>query len=248
MFKIGIIAKYWNEEILLPNWLRWLTLINADYIYLADDGSTDSSAKICEMYTHRTAIIQNSTLEPPHEKYFENTTPEGTKINQLLANAYTDGCDWVIHLDIDEFPTIPMIEFINNTLPKLIPEFGIYFSICDLSNSISNVIVQNIDTGYFHFPCPHLKIFGKHSQYTRIVNGLKLDQGVEGGRQYIMTTYPYIHLKYAFKHRRWIRGDILGGTKFQPSIHATVEQIPPSFIPDMIRKWYYNFTEPEQIW
>lgn len=247
MYKVGILAKYWNERHLLPQWLSMLQSLSVDHIFLLNDGSTDNSNLLCEQYTHPTAKIHTVNSEDPHENYFEETWAESEKINAHLTLAYNAGCEWVIHLDIDEFPSIPMSQFINYELRTIPPNFGIYFPIMDMVSS-THFLVKNEATGFNHYPCPHLKAFGKHSEYRRVVDGLNLDQGVEGGTKYIMTSIPYLHMKYAFKHRRWERKLPLGGTNFQPPLTGFIGNVGSEIMPFALEKWYKEFHEPAEIW
>jgi glycosyltransferase involved in cell wall biosynthesis len=205
-YTIGVIVKYWNEEVLLPYFLSALNKIHADKVYLCNDGSTDSSEEICKEYTKKNRWTELISFEPPRAEYFKETWPESQKINQVLQKAYSTGCDWVICLDIDEVLSLPMIKYINEVITLTPPNYGVYFPIMDLIGSIKTHILVNQETQFQHYPCPHLKVFGKQSGYQRTVNQLKLDQGVEGGSRYIMTQEPYFHLKYLFKNRRCTRG------------------------------------------
>jgi len=247
MYNIGLIAKYWNEELLLPRWLNSIKFEEFSHIFLLNDGSTDNSEKICKEYTHPTATIHHHTTEPQKSEYFKETTPESQKINKFLQIAYKTGCDWVLHLDIDEFMSIPMKQFVNFNLKETPPYYGIYFPIMDMLNT-SECIIKNPDTGFHHFPCPHLKIFGKHSGYVRTISGMDLDQGVTGGTSYIMTQYPYFHMKYAFKNRRWNRYTHLNNGKQQQFPNWVHGNIDPEIMPFALETWYAEFKEPEHIW
>lgn len=248
MFTVGIIAKYWNEEILLPAWLSWLNMLDVDHIYLADDGSTDTSPTIALNYKHPKAEVHHTTTESPHDKYFVETIPESEKINKMLQEAYRQGCQWVIHLDIDEFPTMPMLHYINRELPHLVPNYGVYFPIFDMVDNLNTFLYENEVTKFKHYPCHHLKVFGRSSGYRRIVDGLNLDQGVTGGKCYIMTSFPYLHLKYLFKHRRWIRKTKLGGDEFCNIGKYTKGGFTDEMVPPPIKKWYSEFKEFDYIW
>ena len=94
MYKVGILAKYWNERHLLPQWLNMLQFLSVDHIFLLNDGSTDNSNLLCEQYTHPTAKIHTVNSEDPHENYFEETWAESEKINTHLTLAYSAWCDW----------------------------------------------------------------------------------------------------------------------------------------------------------
>lgn len=250
MYKLGIIAKYWNEEVLLPHWLEWIQHIPADHIFLGDDGSTDASQEICRKYKHQTATVHHHTLEHPHEGYFESKLPEGEKVNGMLIEAYLAGCDWVLHLDIDEFPSTPMLSYLQTKIKQIPPEYGVYFPIWDCFETITQVIFKNKYTGYYHYPYPHLKISGRQSRYTRVIDGMKLDQGVTGGDSYIMTSRPYLHLKGLFKNRRNARGHPL--TAVQSPVPKASDFdfgiIQPMYIPKYILEWFHKFKEPSTTW
>lgn len=248
MSSVGIIAKYWNEEVLLPHWLKWLNLIDARAIILADDGSTDASAKICEAYTHKSALVTNLSIDQQKREYFTETIPESQKVNDLLAQAYDFGCDWVLHLDIDEFPTLPMIQYINEELPRIPPNYGIYFPICNMYKSLDEFIIRDLITNHPYYPEPHLKIFGKESGFVRTINGMDLDQGVTGGNRYIMTSFPYIHLKYLFRFRRWMRYTSIENQTRQPMGNFATATFPKEIIPKEIREWWMEFKEPGHPW
>ena len=148
---------------------------------------------------------------------------------------------------------MPLIQYLNSRLPEIPPYFGIYLPILDSVNALGQFIIEDKATGFRHFPCPHLKIFGKHSGWTRSVQGMKLDMGVEGGSSYIMlNNTPYIHLKYLFKNRRMIRG-----AKISDEIQTISERIPRSisvatidemFFPEFLTKWWREWDEPKCTW
>jgi len=249
MYSVGLITKYWNEEILLPNFLTHLSQLNVSHIIFADDGSTDSSSEIVSSYTHPTSEIHHVTLEQPKSNYFEETVSESQKINNLLNQAYNLGCHWVIHLDIDEVPSVPMIQYINHLLPLLVPHYGIYFSICDLYTDINTFILFDKQNKIYRHPMPHLKIFGCESGYKRTVDQMKLDQGVEGGQMYIMTNLPYLHLKYLFKYRRYNRyNPIMGDPQLIDPHNYIIKTLPSQYIPPTLTTWYQKFHEPSIIW
>ena len=94
MYKVGILAKYWNERHLLPQWLNMLQFLSVDHIFLLNDGSTDNSNLLCEQYTHPTPKIHTVNSENPHENYFEETWAESENINTPPTLAYSAWCDW----------------------------------------------------------------------------------------------------------------------------------------------------------
>jgi len=246
MYKFGIIAKYWNEELLLPLFLESIEKLHADKIYLCNDGSTDTSEQICQEFSkcnHNTTLIQ---FESPKSNYFQETEAESTKINRVLRHAYESGIDWVLCIDIDEIPSRFMEEFILTELRHTPPTSGIYFPICDLISNIDTFIVFNSTTNFSHYPSPHLKIFGKLSGYKRTVDGLNLDQGVEGGHQYLMTSAPYLHLKYLFDNRRNIRGTF--ATSPTNIDRSMIGKLPEQAIPPQLIKWWNSWAEPTVTW
>lgn len=257
MYTLGIILKFWNEEVLLPLWLKQMELLNFHKLYLCDDGSTDLSAKIAQEWINygerspsKAEYIQ---LEPEKDYYFTELTAESIKVNDMLKKAYDDGCDWVLCLDADEFLSTQLIEYITNILQYTPPFYGVYLPILDLVNRLDQFIITNKDTGFNHFPCPHLKIFGKHSGWVRSVHEKKLDMGVEGGATYIMiNNTPYIHLKYLFKNRRVVRGATLKDPIHKKADRAprniTVASIDEKIFPDFLLEWWKNWDEPGYTW
>lgn len=252
MYSLGIILKEWNERVLLPLCLESTCLCNPDKIYLCDDGSTDNSIEVArEILKLKGVPAEILQLEQPKQEYFKETMAESEKINILLAKAYTDGCDWVLCIDADEILSIPLSMFLKTTLRETAPYYGVYLPIMDLVQDISHAIATNMNTGFNHYPCPHLKIFGKYSGYRRCVDGMALDQGVEGGEMYIMTPYPYLHLKYLFKTRRHIRNQPIESRKNDfPIINFDYKMfpIPYSYQPECLKQWWKEWKEPVSPW
>jgi glycosyltransferase involved in cell wall biosynthesis len=247
-----VLVKYWNEEELLPLFLKMVETLNFEAICLCDDGSTDSSPEICTKYakgSKKKVILK--TIDQKHDANFEETIAEAVKINQLLKDLHEEGYDWIFHLDIDEYVSPSLKEFFNDTLLSIPPKFGIYFPILDLYNSPFQFILFNGTTGFHHYPCHHLKVFGKDSKWRRTVKGMELDQGVTGGNQYIVTSAPYFHLKYLFKNRRYLRGkesNLYFSENPIFSQNLQISETPKKEIPIPLHTWWKKWEEPHWTW
>jgi len=96
---IHVHSIVWNEEVLLPYFLRHYTQF-AD-VFIANDHSTDNTVKIAESHPRTTVIDfphKRGLNEKDFSKYFEDAYKEHSR-----------EADWVICVDADEFVYHPQI-------------------------------------------------------------------------------------------------------------------------------------------
>jgi hypothetical protein len=206
---VCVVVKFWNEEQLLPYFLKQWENKPVD-IHFYDGGSTDNSINIINDYmkNHRSST-RLSILQPKHDDYLHDCNNSEVKhLNRMRSN--NRFYKWIIHIDVDE-----VLLDIDNVLNSL--NCG-YFDSWDLLRIHRYNCFKSINKIINWFPGMTLDIMKDYQAriYKPLnVQYIKVDNSdafcISNDQQ--LTAYveiPMLHLKDAMPNRRNQRNEPIG--------------------------------------